>query len=95
MRGHKFLCLVGSNYWHEIRDSEELRGQIKWYDDPWMVVLTFPHEKMEDNLCSIVDDDGEEHEYARDIEGCLWYLDNWWTKTQVINNFEQSDERQS
>ena len=92
MRGHKFICLVGSNYWHQIRDNKELGEQIKWFDDPWMTVLTFPHEKMEDNFCTIVDDDGEEHEYARDIEGRLWYLDNWMNKTQVVNAFEQTDK---
>lgn len=91
MRGHKFICLVDPTYHYEgTAPTEEIAEQIVWSDDAFMVVLTFPHADMKDNLVSI-DMEDDTVEFARTIDGRLYYLSDWFSKTDIINKFEQTD----
>lgn len=93
MRGHKFVCMVDPTYFleHEFDDINVV-DQIVWTDDAFMQVLTFPFPEMSDNLVTLRTEGGDEYEFARTINGRLYYLSDWMDKTTLINMFEQTDE---
>lgn len=93
MRGHKFLCLIDPNYFHEDCFTQEENEQISWNDDSFMTVLTLAHEKFSDNLVTLTnaDDPNDDYEYVRTIDGRLYYISDWWDKNEVIRRFEQTD----
>lgn len=95
MRGHKFVCLVEANYFHEDEFTADINKQVVWGDDARLRVLTFPHENFADNLVELrsanSSDPDDVFEYARDIDGRLWYVDSWLSKLDIIKAFEQTD----
>ena len=91
MRGHKFICLVDPTYWLEgTIDDPAVVDQIYWGDDSTMECLTFAHSDMKDNLVTIDTSEGE-HEFARTIDGKLYYISDWISKSNAIDLFEQTD----
>lgn len=93
MRGHKFICLVDPVWFLEgMVPTVELCEQMVWSgDDSTMECLTFPHEDMKDNLVTIRMDDGEDYEFARTIDGRLYYISDWISKSNAIALYEQTD----
>ena len=99
MRGHKFVCLVNPTYHYEgCAPTIEIAEQIHWSDDAFMEVLTFPFPDMKDNLVEIEMSDQygnayptEKVEFARTIDGRLYYVSDWYSKQDIINKFEQTD----
>lgn len=92
MKGHKFICLVDSNYFHEGEFDDQTTKQIHWSDDSFMMVLTLPHENFHDNVVSLKTTDKyqTEYEYVRDINGSLFYVADYYSKMDVIKAFEQT-----
>lgn len=97
MRGHKFLCLIDHNYFHEGVFTDEITAQIDWNEDSYMKVLTVAHEKFEDNLVTLKNEDDfeDEYTYVRTVDGKLYCVADWWDKNEVIRKFEQTDEEEA
>lgn len=96
MRGHKFLIIVGdATYVREEYDLEaDVRRQIKSSEDPYMTVVSCPHEKFEDNIVRLYarHDENQYACFVRDMNGKLWYFEHAMEKLDVIKAFEQTDE---
>lgn len=93
MRGHKFLCLIDPNYFHEHAFTEAENKQVSWNDEEFMTVLTLAHEKFSDNLVTLVNesDPNDDYEYVRTMDGKLYHISDFWDKNEVIRRFEQTD----
>ncbi len=92
MKSYKLLCLVGdSEYVQEslsTRVPEEVCKTIYYNEMPYIRVIEVRHENPEDNFVKLEDDMGGHFSFLRDINGKLFYVDEYWTKTDLINKFE-------
>ena len=92
----KFLCLVSDSEWmasdlHPRYDSD-FRERVRWHDSPYIRVIECAHPNLEDNEVTVDMQEilGECYttQFLKDINGDMWYVDDVWDKTQIINSFE-------
>jgi len=90
MKGYKFLVLVGDSE----RMVEELTttdqsvvDQIVPNEIPFMRSIKCVHEYLPDNMV-LLDTAYGPQEFVRDTNGHLWYVEQWFSKAQLVNEFE-------
>jgi hypothetical protein len=93
-RTTKFLVLVSGDAdlaRDHCRFSPEY-SRIRDNDCAYLRVVECKHEDFKDNLVRIKDDDDNDDDclmdFVEDVNGNLYYFDDYWTKTDVINAFE-------
>jgi hypothetical protein len=57
-------------------------------DDPFMTVVECLHEKELDNYVDIVGSDDGTYTFLRDKNGTLWYVDDVWSRKELIDKME-------
>jgi len=95
MRGHKFVIIVGDSYILEDYDlTQEVSDQIEWNEDPYLAVVTLPHENFSDNVVVLTHaaDAEDETWVVRDVRGRLWYYMDVMSKMDLILNMEQTED---
>lgn len=98
MGRHKFLVLVGDSYHLEDYDLDpQLSKQIYWNEEYFMHVVTCHHERFEDNIVTFLlknsyDGVMDEVGLLRDVNGRLWYVDQYMTKMDLIKEFENTSD---
>jgi hypothetical protein len=92
MKPTKFLVVVGDSEYAmdslSSRVSDEVRDQIFYNEEPHLTVIECAHPDIADNFVDLEDDCGGSTTFIRDVDGTLWYVDDWMTKTDLINRFE-------
>lgn len=99
MKTTKFLCLVDTPYFLEGLFPEEVWNRVNStptidlkMDDAFMRVIECIHPDLKDNMVEIEVTEGmekgEKHEFLRDKDGMLWYVDQVWTRMDIIKRME-------
>lgn len=85
----KFLILESCNdYYDSDQFSQSELEQIQYCSDPYMMVIECHHPNFRDNVVTLIDKDGDEHEFVKTTQNKLHSFDNWMTKEQLVKEFE-------
>ncbi len=95
MKTTKFLVVVGDSECAmdslSRRLDKSVFDSILYNEEARFAVIECVHPDFFDNVVSLQDDTEERDstiDFVRDVDGTLWYVDDWMTKEECANRFE-------